>query len=271
MAYVFQTGVAPEQLRSQLAGVPFYHSFSLSNCVHVDGDYNIEATLSQYAFPQDMTGWRVLDIGPASGWFSFYFEALGADVTVVETRGYRDFDRFGDRNYAPPNRPPDRIQEGRPIWFGPVSKSFWLMHDTLKSKVRWVNARIYDVTPELFGGATFDFVFIGQLLLHLRDPIGALKAARSVCHGTCFTTTYDWLEHEESVMPMQAMPWTALDTISWFLPNKAAYALWLKGAGFTDVDVERRLEIKAGREARDERGRVVNVPSPARIGIGRVR
>lgn len=40
---------------------------------------------------------------------------------------------------------------------------------------------VYDLSPDLVG--TFDFVFVGGLLLHLRDPVWALEQIRTVCKG----------------------------------------------------------------------------------------
>ena len=48
---------------------------------------------------------------------------------------------------------------------------------------------MYDVAPEVFEGRRFDLVFMGALLCHLRDPIGALMAARSVCGGRVIAST----------------------------------------------------------------------------------
>ena len=39
----------------------------------------------------------------------------------------------------------------------------------------------YDLSPEL---GTFDFVFCGDLLLHLKDPITPVENIRSVCTGS---------------------------------------------------------------------------------------
>ena len=58
----------------------------------------------------DVKGKRVLDMGPASGFFSFYLEQLGAEVTVLESRGYGDFDVYGvDRYTGAQKRRPDRL------------------------------------------------------------------------------------------------------------------------------------------------------------------
>ncbi len=44
----------------------FYHSFSFTNGMQIDGWYEMESTVNDIGFP-DLEGKRVLDIGPASG------------------------------------------------------------------------------------------------------------------------------------------------------------------------------------------------------------
>ena len=51
----------------------------------------------------------------------------------------------------------------------------------LDSKVEWRPLSVYDLDPAVIG--TFDVITCGTLLLHLRDPIRALEAVRSVCSG----------------------------------------------------------------------------------------
>jgi tRNA (mo5U34)-methyltransferase len=263
---VFATRSARAEAEQCTRGLHFYHSFTLSNGLRIPGDYDMARSIDTYPFPSDMRGMRVLDIGPASGWFSFYFESRGATVTAVETCGYGDFDRYGFHEYCGPDRAPDLLRSGQPIWFGPMSASFWAIHDLIGSRVQWVNARAYEVSTLI--SEPFDLIFMGQLLLHLRDPIGALRAARSVCRGTCIATTFDWREHEAEPTPIQSMPWTHLDQISWWLPNKAALAHWMRGAGFRDVDVERRLTIYPDATTTDAAGRVLNEIAPSRIAVG---
>ena len=251
----------------------WYHSYYFDNGFTVRGDYNIGADIDSYGFPIDMSGMNVLDIGTGGGWFALYFEQRGAKVTTVDARGYCDFDAYG-RYYNPPvsseGREPDRFaDDGTPIYYSPVSGAFWIMKEILGSKVQFVNARAYEVRPELFGGQRFDLVFMGALLCHLRDPIGALMSARSVCARQIIATTPVVIgEPEAETLPRQYLPYTDLDDISWWLPNEACFRHWFLAAGFKEVNIDRKTIIRCDVENRNERGRVVNADQQLRVGIG---
>jgi SAM-dependent methyltransferase len=229
----------------------WYHSYYFDNGFEVRGAYNIGKDIEEYGFPDDMSDMKVLDIGTGGGWFAFYFEQHGAEVTTVDVRGYCDFDVRGRYNYPPveSEKPvPDRIgPDGEPIYFSPVSGAFWIMRDLLKSRVKYMNARVYDLQPDLFDGQSFDLVFMGALLLHLRDPIGALMAARSVCADQLITTTRIMVKDGDNPHPRMDLPWTRDNTISWWRPNKACYKHWFLAAGFRQVDVERTVTLMADK------------------------
>ena len=266
----FKTELTKQEVESKLNGIRFYHSFEFENGAYIPGDWNITVDLKDYKFPKSMKGMKVLDIGPASGWFSFYFESLGADVTVVETRGYQDFDVYGVWSYSDPEKIKSKedkiLADGKKIYLGPVSESFWAVHEVLNSNVKWVNGRVYEVSPELFDGEAFDFVFMGSLLPHLRDPIGALRAARSVCKDTLYTTASTWTDHDKDPTPVMILPYTGIDKISWWLPNKACYEHWFKAAGFSAVNVDN--SVKSTPEKIDMKGNVrMNDPMVFRLGI----
>jgi len=205
-----------EELQAKRRELPYwYHSFYFDNGTFIRGDYDIGADVADYGFPQSMEGLRVLDIGTGAGWFAFYFEQLGAEVVTVDARGYCDFDVYGRPGYAPiemEGRAPDRLAEdGTVIYFGPVSRGFWIMKDLLQSSVHFLNARAYDINPALFGGKKFDLVFLGAILCHLRDPIGALIAASSVCRQRVIASTPVVLgEGEADVLPRQYLPYTLM-------------------------------------------------------------
>jgi len=245
----------------------WYHSFYFDNGYEVRGDYDIGADIADYGFPASMEGMWVLDVGTGSGWFSFYFEQLGAEVVTVDARGYEDFDVYGRYEYPGVDRPPDRLNDdGSPVYYSPVSKGFWVMRDILGSRVRFYNARAYEITPELFGGIKFDLVFLGAILCHLRDPIGALMAARRVCKGMVVATTPVVIgEPESETLPRQYLPYTAQDKITWWLPNEACFRHWFLAAGFSVVDISTQVKLRCD-VPRFECGRQVNGDQILRVG-----
>src|SRR2546423_15260172 len=63
----------------------------------------------------------------------------------------------------------------------PLGGGFSAAHEILGSKVRREVGNVYDLTPERFG--MFDFIFLSDLLLHIRDPQLALLRIFSGCRG----------------------------------------------------------------------------------------
>lgn len=224
----------------------WYHSYFFDNGYSVRGDYDIGLDIDDYGFPNDMTGMRVLDVGTASGWFAFYFEQKGAEVTAFDARGYSDWDMYGRYENPPPGSGDDsqilRDKNGEKIYLNLVSGGFWKMRELLGSQVKFVTGRVYDIRPELFDGQKFDLVFYGSLLLHLRDPIGALMAGRKVCVDRLIAATP--ILADDNPHPHMDLPYLAgQNRITWWRPNKACYRLWFLAAGFTTVDVERTVNL----------------------------
>lgn len=237
----------------------WYHSFYFDNDFQKPGDYDIGLNIEEYGFPKDMSGMSVLDIGTGSGWFATYFEQLGADVTTVDVRGYTDFDVFG--RYQRPDikeeKPqPDKIlSDGREIYYSPVSKGFWIMKELLGLKANYVNARIYDICPEIFGGKTFDLVFLGALLMHVRDPIGALMAIRSVCKDRIISNTLKLDMGQEDIPLMMMLANEESHIVDWWQPNKACVIQWFKAAGFPKVTVDKTVDLITDKIFVDGEGR----------------
>jgi tRNA (mo5U34)-methyltransferase len=113
-----------------------------------------------------------------------------------------------------------------------------LARRALGSSVRRVELSVYELSPEALG--RFDFVFMGALLLHLRDPVGALRAVRTVTAG-------EFLSADHVSLPLTLIsPRAALATLGgpadqlfWWRPNIAAHKCMLSSAGF-------RIERSAG-------------------------
>ena len=282
----------------------WYHSYYFDNGFEVRGDYDIGRDVDTYGFPEDMSGLRVLDVGTGSGWFAFFFEQRGATVTTVDARGYTDFDVHGRVDYpdiADEKPAPDRVgSAGEPVYYSPVSRGFLIMRDLLGSRVRYVNARVYELRPDLFGGERFDLVFMGALLPHVRDPVGALMAGRRVCLDRLIATTVlttEWnavgrrlrrgrlgrlvsaglratgrapLPRENPRRLMEL--WHREIPIDWWRPNVACFREWFLLAGFATADVSRSAPLTSDRfVGRDDAPMLPRNPTALlRVGDARV-
>jgi 2-polyprenyl-3-methyl-5-hydroxy-6-metoxy-1,4-benzoquinol methylase len=123
-----------------------YHRLDFGDGLTIDGEYDMSNYLPYYHLPEDLTGRQVLDVGTASGLFAIEAERRGGQVTAID------------------------IWDSETSLLGQIIRTFKLGID-LRSK------NIYDL-DESFG--QFDLVVCGSLLLHLPDPVGALRALRSV-------------------------------------------------------------------------------------------
>src|SRR5919198_623557 len=97
----------------------------------------------------------------------------GAEVVALDLDDERDLD-------WPPRRRPDRYSEE------PRGAGFALAKEILGSRVERVTRSIYHALPEELG--TFDLVFCGSVLLHLRDQLLALERIANLCTGTFIST-----------------------------------------------------------------------------------
>ena len=123
----------------------------------------------------DVRGKRCLDVGTWDGYLAFELERRGAsEVVALDIPDHQDWDW-----------PPDvRAQGGERLaeLAGPEKGAgFSVAREAKGSAVEKVDMTVYDLSPERVGN--FDVVLCGSLMLHLRDPLRALEAIRSVCTG----------------------------------------------------------------------------------------
>ncbi len=137
----------------------------------------------------------------------------------------------------------------------------------LTSSVERVNRSVYDLDPSADG--VFDVVFCGALLLHLRDPVGALEAMRSVCKGSLvLVETVDPLI--DIVAPRVAAARFHPDWDQWWRVNSAGLVEMTTVAGFEVEWLSSRLLVPYGRGNDDPPARRIHslaARQPTRRGI----
>jgi tRNA (mo5U34)-methyltransferase len=106
---------------------------------------------------------------------------------------------------------------------GRAAEAFAIVTDALGLDIERRDLSVYDLSPDEVG--TFDFVFMGNVLLHLSDPGRALNAVRSVTRGR-------FLSYEMIQLILSAMLWH-LDDARWWTPNLAGHRRLVEAGSFT--------------------------------------
>jgi len=155
-------------LRARIGEVDWYHSIDLGQGVVTPGLVDYRAQLPFYGLPDSLAGKRVLDFATFDGFWAFEFERRGAEVFALDVASWNNVDM--------PDRRHPRLELDDDTGAG-----FALAHEILDSRVRRIEASVYDLDPDKIG--MFDLVFMSDLLVHLRCPQRAIENAASVCRG----------------------------------------------------------------------------------------
>ena len=225
-----------EVLRGQVAARDWYHALELAPGVVTPGWFDTRRVLGEVPLPASLAGRRCLDVGTFDGFWAFEMERRGAaEVVAIDLLDHARAD-------WPPNAEPGTIEALSRHKRG--GGGFELAARSLGSSVVRHELSVYDVDPAELG--SFDFVYMGSLLLHLRDPVRALDRLRRVCTGELLVVdnidlllTLLFPRRPVASLDMQGRPW-------WWTCNAAGIARLLEAARFRPLDRPRRLFMPPG-------------------------
>jgi tRNA (mo5U34)-methyltransferase len=254
--FVEQTRIFPERARQ--LGLPdtsrfyWYHTVDLGDGLITPGLYDYRKTVADFRFPEDMTGMTVLDVGSATGFFSFEFERRGARVVSTELPSLRDLDRFPGQSVENSVRKIERMifpngldleslrrgDSGHELYRCLLAGPFEFCKQRLQSRVERCYSTIYDLTLEKAGApGGFDLIFVGDVLLHTLYPLKALSALAPMCRGELvLAQMLPEGPQEPAAMMYVGGADPEEDHISWWLPNKSCLIEMLMKLGFPIVD-----------------------------------
>jgi tRNA (mo5U34)-methyltransferase len=204
-------------IAQEMNRLTWYHTVDLGQGIYTPGIYDHRPYLGAYGFPKALGGQTVLDIGAASGFFTFELERRGAQVTSTELPQWMAHD-FG------PRYQPDMTAEQAEQY---LHNPFLFAHKVLGSKAKRQIINIYDISPETVG--TFDLVFCGSVLLHLTDPVKALQRIQSVTREAAIIATV--IHPLQTSEPLALFVGQPNGTIWWY-PNRAALEAMIRSVGF---------------------------------------
>jgi len=254
---MFARKINIEKIKKKIDSLIWYHTLELDEGLVTPGIYDHRPYLDYYGIPEDLKGKRVLDIGAASGFFTFELEKRGAQVVATELPSWFDHD-------VGPKYVPDKPLEVLEKY---LHEPFLLAKKILKSKAKLKKINIYDLSPKKIG--KFDLVFCGSLLLHLTDPVQALWRIASVTKEMAIIATAIFKEEGKEEIELKQGSEQARDDsrknkevdairkgrenvkenceeklpfahfvgepggISWWIPNKKCLEAWIECAGFS--------------------------------------
>jgi 2-polyprenyl-3-methyl-5-hydroxy-6-metoxy-1,4-benzoquinol methylase len=170
---------ASPRLVTDVSQCSFYHTMDLPEVGTVNGQWDLRGRIKDYLADTDLKGKRVLDIGCASGFLSFEMEKLGATVVSFDAADSNSiaFLPFADSVYTT-----DRAKWSTDVnvFLNTLKNSYWMAHRLYQSQNKVYYGDLYELPADL---GQFDVVVIGQVLIHLKDPISALLGNACDCGG----------------------------------------------------------------------------------------
>ena len=208
----------------------------------VVGQWDLRGQEATYLGNVPLSGKRVLEIGPASGYLTFWMEQQGAQVTSFDLDEHQKWDivPFGGLDH-------NALIAHRAGHVRQINNSWWLLHERLRSRARAVYGNIYELDKIR---ETFDVVTLNSVMLHLRDPVQAMALAAARSHRQLVIT--DVAETQHLPAGVAASP----DPVMYFLPKKVNHGpidTWwivsqalvielLKVLGFTNISVSHHTQ-----------------------------
>jgi SAM-dependent methyltransferase len=238
---------------------PWYHTIDLPDGSTTRGVFDTRAAARLMHWPAGLAGGRCLDVGTCDGFWAFEMERRGAaHVTAVDIDDPDQVDWWWESRRDP---------EAGATWRARRSRRFDIARRALGSRVERVTCSIYDLVPAVHG--RFDVVFVGTLLMHLRDPIRALERVREVCAGELVLV--EGVDARlDMMMPRVPCARFAPAPDQWWRVNRAGLLAMLRVAGFEVLWASRRFVTPFGPGVTGHPSRRRGPLSAGRAVVGRV-
>jgi tRNA (mo5U34)-methyltransferase len=224
-------------LAREVEALDWYHTLELGDGIVTPGWLDTRAVADGVSLPASLAGMRCLDVGTFNGFWAFEMERRGArEVVAIDVLEPARWD-------WPVTSAPETVATIARRQAG--GAGFELAKRALDSAVDRRDLSVYDVDEETVG--RFDVIYVGSLLVHLRDPVRALERLRAVCDGTLIVVdgidlplTIRHPRQPVARLDGRGRPW-------WWYANQAGLGRMVEVAGFDVVEGPRRLFIPRGR------------------------
>jgi tRNA (mo5U34)-methyltransferase len=225
-----------DDLRAEINELEWYHTMELAPGVLTPGWFDTRRILHEVPLPHSLAGKRCLDVGTFDGFWAFEMERRGAaEVIAIDILDPNEWDWPSDSTAEAITAIGRRKGKGH---------GFEIASRELGSSVRRIERSVYDVAQSEIG--RFDLIYIGSLLMHLRDPVKALERLCAICDGTIVVV--DGIDLLLSLL-LPRRPVATLDARGrpwWWYPNQAGLRRMIEAGGFEVVQGPRRIYMPPG-------------------------
>ncbi len=210
----------------------WYHQIPSADGSRLPGAWDLNGNESTYLGGVDVSGKRVFELGPATGHLTLWMEQQGAQIVAFEAGldCHNDLIPYG-------REVTDEIRDSAMKFISTVQRSWWwtkVEHD-LQAQVAY--GTVYDLPDDL---GEFDVSVLGAVLLHLRDPFGAMMQVAARTTETIVVTDLEpprpWSDTEMRFNPVEG------DHSSWWTITPGAMRRMLSNVGFTDQTITRHVQ-----------------------------
>lgn len=221
----FQARAAEDRAGLTRDQCEWYHTFELADGEVVKGAWDLRGGEDAYLGQTEFLGRRVLELGPASGYLTFHMERQGAEVVALDAGVAAPVDVL-------PVDGADMSHEQAKVMttVERLQNAWWYMHRHYGSSAAMIRGDIYHLPADL---GRFDVSVFAAILLHLREPWGALAQAAARTSGRIVVTDLapqTGLPLDSNVM--QFSPLATHEITNWWLIYPGAVVAMLERLGF---------------------------------------
>jgi len=203
----------------RLEDCSFYHTMDIPGVGEVKGTWDLRGRFEDYTGHVHLAGQTLLDVGTSSGFLTFEAERRGASVTSCEIGNAKDYQSLPSPN-----------AEDRTEILRQRRNSYWFAHKAFRSRARAVYGNVYNLSSLV---PQHDIAMMGQILVHLRDPLEAMRQASLVARDYLVVTEGSY----HSDRPDMTFIGTPEIWFSWWHISEALYRTWFSMLGFELVSI----------------------------------
>jgi O-methyltransferase len=226
-----QQALADRRAGADLDNFTWYHATELPDGTVLPGVWDLRGHESEYLGGISVADKRVFELGPATGYLTYWMERQGAEVVSFEAGFDVPIDTMPVKGQDDPAERLRVMQET----IDPNHDGWWYLHRQFNSAAKFVQGNIYDMPADL---GTFEVTLVGAILLHLREPWGALsQAARRTTEVMIVTEPLqDDVDPPESNI-MRFSPSAEHHLTNWWSIYPGAVVSMLSRLGFGDTTI----------------------------------